>query len=266
MIKRIMAIVAVLSMLILMLSSMTAFCEEGEEFVPKLTFKLNADGTTYMTFVQAIDEESADEEISGAKQSLGARGFDVEKGENPTSIVITKTYTVEEGYIIDFSLFGSGESGFVNFDDLFVNRYGIKNNFFNSENSPEGQTYFSVTIETPVRATYSNATTRDNTGKINTWQIVSASKNEINLTFKRYNVIPLISTIFGLAILLVLIYLVISSNRKNKANQLESSAIVIDSDETLNIEGEQDVEDMENPVEEIEFDAVEDETTKEDDE
>lgn len=254
--KRVLAVAALLSVIIFAFGGFTVYCEV-ENAVPQLNIKLNEDGSTYVEFIQQIEEEGADATIEQITQFYGEQGYNVQKTENPVSVVLSKTHPVEDGYFLDLSLpYRLGKINFVLFKDFFVDRYGINNTSFDTENQPEGQSFLSLTIETPVRPTYSNAALRDESGKINTWNIVSASKNEINLTFKKYNIIPIITTVFGVAVLAVLIFLIVTTGKKNKAVLPEGSEALLEGDE--NAEGEeQEYTEIENPVDEIEFDAEE---------
>lgn len=237
MIKRFFAVTAIVSMMVLMLGSITAFCEE--ETVPKINMKLNTDGSSSMTFNVLIEDEEPESFVEYYSQALNPDGYDVSLSEDRTSMIVSRTFPAEDGYLVDLSLYNVGKLEFVVFRDFFTTRYGIKNSTFNAENEQPGNTYLILSVETPVGAANTNAVIRDNNGKVSTWKIISGSKNEIYLTFKTYNVVPVISTIFGLAIILLLAYLIVTNKRRNENSSLASPAVVFDEIENFNLENVQ---------------------------
>ncbi|MDR0405448.1 MAG: hypothetical protein LBH54_01500 [Clostridiales bacterium] len=256
MVKRLMAAVAAVAILVLTFGSAAVFGEGETPAVPSLTFTLNADGTTSVKFIQEIEGENADETITRIEENFTQDGYTVTRQENPTAVAISKTYPADKGYFLDLTLpYGLGESSFVQFTDFFSNRYGIKSTAFNTEQNQEGRTYLTLTIETPVKPAFSNAATRDATGKINTWEIISASTNEINLTFKKYNIIPLLSTIFIAVLVLALICVGLTAKKRNAASREDGTAV--DSG-AIGVTGAEDADGLENPIENMEFDVVRD--------
>lgn len=262
--KRIITMVSILSLVIFMFSSVTVFGEGESETnnIPQLTVKLNPDKTSSVEFVINVGGEDIDQYIDYYSQVFGEEGYDVRKGEDSASMILSKTFTPEDGYLVDLSMYGMGTVNFVEFNDIFCNRYGMKSTVFNSEKEQAGRDYLTLTIETPVKAAYSNATIQEGNGRINTWKISSGSKNEINLTFKKYNVIAIAIAVFVIILLLLLlIFAGISIMNKQKKQDivLDEAGILTASDGSFYIEGEQEVfEDNEEPLNEaepIEFDA-----------
>jgi len=240
--KRITAMILVLLFAVLMFSAATVFCEEGAEVedIPQLTMKLNPEGTSSMSMVIQMEQEDIDSYIDYYKDALTPEGYEVSKSEDSLAMIISKSFEPEDGYLVDFSMFGMGTVKFVEFNDVFCNRYGIKSEAFNAEKDQTGRDYFTLTIETPVKASYSNAAIQEGSGKINTWKISSGSKNEINLTFKKYNTVAIVVTIAVIILFLLLLFAVVRNNKKKKEGALEVSDVLTASEDTLYIEGEQE--------------------------
>lgn len=197
--------------------------EFSEPKVPTLNITLNSDGTTDTVFNQPMNPEELEQTLPFVEQNLSSMGYTVAKGDNPSSLSISKQYPAEDGYVLDFNLpYNVGLYEFVEFKEFFSSRYGIKNSSFNLENQPEGQDFLTITINTPVRPTHSNAQTISNNDKTHIWTISSGQKNSIELNFKKLNVVPVITAIFIAAVLLMLLF-ALAKSRKGSGDTFPSN-------------------------------------------
>ncbi len=256
MLKKLMATALTAILLVFVLAGIAATAEEAANPIPQLNVNLNSDGTTSITFNVTVTDGDAASLIDYYSQTLTKDGYTVEASEDGASMLVKKTFPAEEGYVVDFTLYGIGKISFVEFKDFFTTKYGIRSTVFNAENQPAGETYLKLQIDSPTRASFSNATNIGSNGKSNMWDIVSGSKNEIYMTFKTYNAIPLISTLFAIAVLLVLLYAAYTSRRKKQNNSSDEAPVIIDSFDEFQAD-EEDSEELENPIEEMDFDEVE---------
>lgn len=271
MIKKFFALITAVSLMFILITSIPVFSqpEDSSMPVPEINMVLNSDKSSTMTFTVLIEDEDPASFIDYYAQGLNPDGYEVKLSEDETSMVISKTFPVEDGYLIDLTLYGIGKLEFVAFREFLTTRYGIKNSTFNSEKEQPGDPFLILNIKTPVGASNTNATLVQNGRRNNTWHIVPGSKNEINLTFKTYNVIQLITTIFVLAILILLAYVILTNKKRNANTNLSSPALILDEIENLNLENKQ-VEALDDiasePSEDLEYeqtDELADEPTDE---
>ncbi|OQB11672.1 MAG: hypothetical protein BWY15_02423 [Firmicutes bacterium ADurb.Bin193] len=243
------ALVSVLIILVFAMSTMAVFAEDEK---PELIVTLNSDGSSSMMFVAKLDPEEIDSTIAYYNQLFFAENYTVEKSEDGSSMVITNNFPVDKGYNVDLTVLGGGEESFVSFEELFVNRYGFKNTTFNAEERPAGTEYFKITIITPVRASKSNADTQEDGGKKHTWVISSGRKNIMTLSFKTYNMVPLISALFGIVLLAVLIYLIATDKKKNKDYSYVSDESLSEDEEITEEPQDEEIEEM---IEQLDFEV-----------
>jgi len=181
-IKRIFAI----AVLIVVLTSTAALCAEP----PTLLFKLNADGTTEVTFTASIEGiyDDIDEAVESSRMMAEQDGYTVEAGEDGNSVVFNKTLPKEDGYILDTTTIGAPKHKFVVMNGLLRTGYVFVNQDFDATQAPPSDDiYCTITVVTPVRASYASATHKNSAAKTYTWDIKSGYSNEIVLLFYKYN-------------------------------------------------------------------------------
>ncbi|NLB81450.1 MAG: hypothetical protein GX800_07565 [Clostridiaceae bacterium] len=210
MIKKIASFFCIMSVLVVVLGGTFVY---AEELPPLINTTLNPDGSTAMEISLTIQGEDPAQMAEMYRQSFEQGGYTVDYNAVQNVITISQQFPVEDGYFLDLSAFGVGRVDFVEFKDLFSTKYGVKTSALNSEKDQEqGNIYFKVGINTPDKPSFSNATIKD--GNYHLWEISSGNKNQINLVFKKINIIPLMSTIFVVLILVVLLYFVVDSRRR----------------------------------------------------
>ena len=224
--------------------------EPAEMPMPVLEIILGSDGTSKVIFSQEMAAEELEQTMQYVEQSFGSQGYEVDSIENPSSLVISKTYEKEEGYVLDFNLpFSIGRYDFVEFKEFFSSRYGVKNTAFDLEEQPEGQEYLKIIIHTPVKPSLSTADVVSNGGKTNEWVVKSGSKNIIQINFKKINAIPTLSAVFAVIILLVLVYAAVK-NRKQDGVEEFAEVNAFEVEESLNAFDESFAAEAEEAVEE----------------
>lgn len=251
MIKKFISVTSIMLLLIAAFGNLTVFAETAP---PTVKSTLNSDGSTSVVINLTLEEnENPQELLELYSQNLEPAGYQIEIGEQDNALLISKNYPVEEGYFLDLTLFNAGKIEFVEFKDFFSTKYGVKSTALNTENQPEGSTYFTVVLETPMNPFFSNAQIRDNNGKTNTWEIKSGSKNEIVLKFKVLNLISVISTFFAVALLLIILFFAVTNKKKNSA----AENLAVQTDDAF------DYFPSENEPDEGETESAQPETTRE---
>lgn len=211
MIKRIVATLCFLLIVMLCAGSIVAYCDETP---PQIDIKLNPNGSTSMVFNLTLQGGNVSQLAEIYKATFEENGYTVEIDESRNSMQISQDFPQEKGYFLDLSFFGVRNIEFVEFKDLFSTKYGVKTKLFNMEDQEPGTVNYKISIEPPVKAKLSNATVRED--KKHTWEITTGEKNEIVLSFKNINIIPLISTLFAFVILLILIIFAFANTKKKQ--------------------------------------------------
>ena len=236
--------------------------EPAQQPLDILELTINYDGSSNLSYTGFI-EEIYHEMIRPQYEQMGYKVESIDK-DGAKAVVLSKPATKDEP--VSFAMPGSEPDDFIatKIQKPFYTMYVVSTRFDMRQYSVDAD-LLKVIFNIPSRTLYNNAKEVSNGGKTLTWIIHGGDTNPVDMIVKVPNVVNILILVLALLVILFLVFSIVYSNKRKKLSTSDERTEIIDS---LTVDVEDDIEDIDSeindPFEDMTDEEIQADITEED--